>query len=168
MNKLLNQIFRDYYNDVYRYLYSLSHDAALSEELTSEVFLSVIVSLGRFRGESDIKTWLFSIARHKYFSYLRKHKYDMKIQVLSEIVEERDTATADDRLYVAELYDRIKYLLSLEDERTSGIVLMRTEGYSFYEISKKYGISENSARVIFFRAKEKIRSKLKEEGYTYE
>ena len=41
---------------------------------------------------------------------------------------------------------------------------MRIEGYSFHEIGMKYGISESSARVIDFRAKEKIRKILKEEG----
>jgi RNA polymerase sigma-70 factor (ECF subfamily) len=38
------------------------------------------------------------------------------------------------------------------------------EGYSFYEISKKENVSENSARVIYFRAKEKLRQILVKEG----
>ena len=72
MRRLLEELFRTYHNDVYRYLYSLSHDASLSEDLASEVFLKVVKSIGTFRGESDIKTWLFSIARHEWYDYLRK------------------------------------------------------------------------------------------------
>ena len=55
-----------------------------------------------------------------------------------------------------------------EPERARYIVLMRLDGYSFYEIGNKIGISESSARVIDFRTKDKIRKILKKEGFTYE
>ena len=63
------------------------------------------------------------------------------------------------------LVERIYTLLEAESERTRNIVLMRIEGFSFYEIGVKYSISEASARVIDFRAKAKIRKILKEEGF---
>ena len=84
MQTLLKELFSTYYKDVYTYLYSLSHDASLSEDLTSEVFLEVVKSIATFRGESDIKTWLFSIARHKWFAYLRQKKRQIKPELLSE------------------------------------------------------------------------------------
>jgi RNA polymerase sigma-70 factor (ECF subfamily) len=55
-------------------------------------------------------------------------------------------------------------LLNDEDEIKRGIVLMRIEGYSFYEIAMKYKISESSARVIDFRIKKRIRKILEKEG----
>lgn len=63
------------------------------------------------------------------------------------------------------MVERIYSLLDKEPERTQRIVLMRLEGYSFYEIGTAVGISENSARVIDFRAKTKIRQILKKEGF---
>ena len=42
---------------------------------------------------------------------------------------------------------------------------MRIAGFSFYEIGLKYGVSENSARVIDFRAKAKIRKILEKEWF---
>lgn len=168
MNQLLNQIFRDYYKDVYRYLLSISHDADLSEELAAEVFLAVVVSFKSFRGEADVKTWLFAIARNKYFSHLRKRNTDIRTETLFEFFDGNTLQIPEEEAFINELYDKIKEFLSYEDEKTSEIVLMRSDGYSFYEIAKKYGITENSARVIFYRAKEKIKSKLKKEGYKYE
>ena len=44
---------------------SLTNDAFISEDLVSETFLSSIRSIHRFKGESSIKIWLFSIARNK-------------------------------------------------------------------------------------------------------
>lgn len=39
MKKLLKELFEQYYKDIYIYLYRLSHDASLADDLTSEVFL---------------------------------------------------------------------------------------------------------------------------------
>ena len=58
MEELLREVFTAHYRDVYGYLYSLSRDAALSEDLASEVFLEAVRSISGFRGESDVKTWL--------------------------------------------------------------------------------------------------------------
>lgn len=162
MQTLLKELFSTYYKDVYTYLYSLSHDASLSEDLTSEVFLEVVKSIATFRGESDIKTWLFSIARHKWFAYLRQKKRQIKPELLSEFWE-LQTQTVEDQLQNQLLAERIYQLLDQEPERTRGIVLMRIEGFSFYEIGLQYNISESSARVIDFRAKSKIRTILKKE-----
>ena len=67
-----------------------------------------------------------------------------------------------------ELVRRIYAIIDEEQERPRKVAHMRINGYSFYEIGKALGISENSARVVFFRTKEKIRIKLKEEGFDYE
>ncbi len=164
MQEALNEIFQNYYKDVYAYLYSISQDASLSEDLASEVFLEVVKSIAGFRGESDIKTWLFAIARHRWFAYLRRKKHQVKTEELSELCRCSFQNIEEDCQNRA-LAERIHTLLAEEPERTRDIVLMRTEGFSFYEIGEKYGISESSARVIEFRAKAKIRKLLREEGF---
>ena len=167
MRRLLEKLFATYHKAIYNYLYSLCHDADLSEDLTSEVFVEVVKSIGGFRGEADIKTWLFSIARHKWFNYLKKKKRQIETEALSEFIESREE-DIDDAYVAEELKRRIYELLDCEAERTRDIVFMRLEGYSFYDIGKKHGISESSARVIDFRAKAKIRQILKEEGFVDE
>lgn len=164
MRRLLEEIFAAYHKDVYNYLYSLCHDTSLSEDLASEVFLQVVKSIAGFRGESDVKTWLFSIARHEWFNYLKKKNKQPEAEVLSEFLESNDEK-ADDIFFAEELKKRLYELLDKENERTKNIVLMRMDGYSFYEIGKAHRISENSARVIDFRAKAKIRQILKKEGF---
>jgi len=167
MRRLLEELFRTYHNDVYRYLYSLSHDASLSEDLASEVFLKVVKSIGSFRGEADIKTWLFSIARHEWYDYLRKKNRQIRTEALTEFCESMDLGP-EARYHTQEIIRRIYRLLEQEPERTRSIVMMRLDGYSFYEIGQKFGISESSARVIDFRTKDKLRKILKKEGFTHE
>lgn len=167
MRKLMEQLFSLYYRDVWQYLYSLSHDAALSEELASEVFLEALGSIAAFRGASDVKTWLFSIARHRWYGWLRKKGRAPAMEELSDVIA-APGKVPEEVMIRREMTARILELLNQEPEKTRNIVLMRAEGYSFREIAIKWRITENSARVTDFRARTKIRRILTEEGYTYE
>ena len=163
---IIKKIYEEYKKDVFVYLVSLTNDTCLSEDLVSETFLSEIKSITRFKGESSIKTWLFSIARNKWYEYLRKEKLTTSLDDLTYhyIVSELDL---EEKLIQKDISNKILYLLEKEPERTRSIVLMRIEGYSYLEISQKYEISESSARVIDYRAKKKIKEILIKEGAIY-
>ena len=163
---IIKKIYEEYKKDVFVYLVSLTNDTCLSEDLVSETFLSAIKSIHRFRGESSIKTWIFSIARNKWYEYLRKENLTTSLDDLTYhyIVSELDL---EEKLIQKDISNKILYLLEKEPERTRSIVLMRIEGYSYLEIAQKYEISESSARVIDYRAKKKIKETLIKEGVIY-
>lgn len=163
----LNDIYEIYKQDIFRYLVSITHNPTLSEDLVSETFLSAIKSLPNFKGDSDIKTWLFSIARYKWYEYLRKNKDSVCFDNLAEYYL-TDEDALESSIINKMLANKILFLLEQEPTRIKDIVLMRIEGYSFYEISQKHNITESSARVIDFRAKKKIREILEKEGMNYE
>lgn len=162
---ILSALYSNYSKDIFRYLFSLCHNASLAEELTSEVFLEVVKSIGSFRAESDIKTWLFTIARRKLYQYLHRTHQQAEWLALSEF-EEIPAPDIDRDIH--ELAERVHSLIALESERIQTVMKMRFEGYSFCEIGKAAGISESSARVLYHRTRDRIRKELKEEGYTYE
>ena len=165
MKQLLAELFEKYYIDVYTYLYSLCHDASLSEDLASDVFLEVVKSISSFRGESDIKTWLFSIARRRWFAYLKKKNRQIRTESIHDLYDTDALGEEDSANEAAAL---IRELLSGESALTRDVVQMRLDGYSYYEIALKRKISENSARVVYFRAKSKIKKFLEKEGFHYE
>lgn len=164
MRESIEELFHLYYHDVYSYLYSICRNAPLAEDLASDTFLQAVRTLAAFRGDADIKTWLFTIARRQWFAHLHRKKRRAPTEMFSEWL----TDSGDDIAERAEtrlLAERAVTLLQAEPERTRGIVSMRMQGYSFYEIGAAFGISENSARVIDFRAKAKLRKLLKEEAF---
>ena len=156
-------IYEKYKKDVFTYLISLSNNPTLSEDLVSETFLAAIKSLPNFKGDSDIKTWLFSIARYKWYDYLRKKSEVVNFEDLAEIYLQGPDNI--ERSFINKtIASKITAFLNEQEARTKDIVIMRIEGYSFHEIATKYNISENSARVINFRAKRRIRKLLEKEG----
>lgn len=160
----IDKLYEYYHQDLYRYLLGQAHDAHLAEDLLSETFCAAITSLPRFRGDADVKTWLFTIARNKWMDHLRKKVPAADIDLAELYIA--DTAPDPERhMLLKDAATRIRSLLEQEDARTQRIVNMRMDGLSFYEIGKALNIRENSARVIDFRAKAKLKKILTEEGY---
>ncbi len=158
----IEQLYQMYKEDVFRYLVSLTHNPALSEDLLSEIFVIAIRRIGTYRGDASIKTWLFGIARNVWLQQLRRQNKDIDSSALFEIYV---TDGIEQAFIDKEIINRINELLGEKDERTKQIIYMRAEGYAFAEIGKKLGISENSARVIEFRTKRWLKEKLLEEGF---
>ncbi|WP_410495721.1 sigma-70 family RNA polymerase sigma factor [Cellulosilyticum sp. ST5] len=158
----IEQLYQMYKEDVFRYLVSLTHNPALSEDLLSEIFVIAIRRIGTYRGDASIKTWLFGIARNVWLQQLRRQNKDIDSSALFEIYV---TDGIEQAFIDKEIIKRINELLGEKDERTKQISYMRAEGYAFAEIGKKLGISENSARVIEFRTKRWLKEKLLEEGF---
>lgn len=161
----IEKLYMQYKKDIYIYLMSLTHNPLLSEDLLSETFLGAIKSLPAFKGNSDIKTWLFSIARYKWFEYLKKDKKDVSFDDLAMLYI---TEGVDDKIVEKKAVSRIIELLDCEEKRSKDIVLMRINGYSYYDIALKYQISEGSARVIDFRTKRRIKEILIKEEWNNE
>lgn len=159
--KEIENLYILYKQDIYRYLLSLTHNPNLSEDLLSETFVNAIKSIENFRGQSSVKTWLFSIARNLWIQRLRKEKHTVEYNDLLELYVSDSIA---DRLITVETAKRFKELLIQKDERTQRIVNMRVEGYSFKEIAHEVNIAENSARVIDFRTRKWIKAILEKEG----
>lgn len=157
------QLYQTHRQEVFRYLAGLTRNADLAEELVSETFCAALTALPRYRGDADVKTWLFAIARHKWYEHLRK-----KLPVTEEDLT--GLYLADGGPGPAELAElrqcaaRVQQLLAGMPPRTRRVVRMRMEGYSFYEIGQALAISEGSARVIDFRARAALRAALQKEG----
>ncbi|MBB6218328.1 RNA polymerase sigma-70 factor (ECF subfamily) [Anaerosolibacter carboniphilus] len=158
--KQIEKLYLKYKQEIYNYLLSITHNPTLSEDLLSETFVKAIYSITNFKGNSSIKTWLFGIARHLWLQNLRKDKPSVEY---SDLLELYVTDSTMDIFITKQIGDRVWELLKTKDEQTQKIVSMRINGISYYEISEKISISENSARVIDFRTKKWLKSILKKE-----
>lgn len=71
----ISTIYRLYYLDVYRFLISFSGNQNDAEDLTQEVFIRVLNNLSNFNRDNNIKTWIFSIAKHVAVDHYRKKRF---------------------------------------------------------------------------------------------
>ena len=154
---VLEQLFADYNNDIRSYLFSLCRDASLSEDLSSEVFQEVVKSIAGFRAESNVKTWLFSIARHRWYKYLQKKKRTIETEELENLVEERppNYRSAEDTFLNRELVKRIYELIfeSADGEYDFSLPKSILQPDALYDISAL--ASEGGLLTVYVDAEEK-------------
>ena len=160
----LEELYALYRADVYRYLCYLTHDAAAAEDLLSETFLRAVRGSVTFRGDSSVKTWLFTIARNAWCETLRRRKPTVSVEELQLELYLADN-TLPERTETRLLLQRVRELLAACGERPRAVVLLRAQGYSYAEIAAQLGITENSARVLEHRTRAKLREALLKEGY---
>ena len=162
-------IYHDYYKRVFSFLFRLTNSYELSEELTQETFYQAFLSFDRFQGKSDIFTWLASIAKFSYFKYLRKHKKGWEALSLDSLTDEWITEKKDspeEQLIRSSMMKEIRKALENAPEKYRDVLLLRVYAdLSFKQIGAALNISENSAKVIYFRAKNRL---AKELGYEFE
>jgi RNA polymerase sigma-70 factor, ECF subfamily len=74
MKEVFQRLYQEYHQDIFQFLFYMVKNRALAEELVQEVYVKVLKSYNKFKGESSEKTWLFSIARHVAIDYFRRQK----------------------------------------------------------------------------------------------
>ncbi|MDF2801006.1 MAG: polymerase, sigma-24 subunit, subfamily [Anaerocolumna sp.] len=164
--KVFEDIYTKYKDDVYKFLCKLTgYRFDLAEELLQETFYQAFISFNRFRGDCEIKTWVCQIAKNTYYSYIRNEI--MKEKLANKIINEEVINDFTEQAEKKEIIQLIHKIMKDFDERTKNIVLYRMYAdLKFSEIGTLLGIKESSAKVIYSRAKVKIREQLKERfGY---
>lgn len=160
-------LYNLYYKDIFYYVLKLTdYQDYIAEEVTQESFYQAFISLPRFRGECSVKSWLCQIAKNTYYKYFRTHAKETYLdEELHRQWEGEDIST---ELEKRQRVSHIRKVIADLDERSRNVVEYRLfDEKPYKEIGELIGIRETTAKVLFSRAKVKIRQRLKEE-YGYE
>lgn len=157
------QIYSTYFKSVYHYIWQLSGDEHIAEEITSETFFKAMKSIDNFRGECDMRVWLCQIAKNAYFSYLKKNS---RIESIDETELQNIAAPdsfVDEQVGTQEEAQRVRKVLHTMSDPYKEVFMWRVFGeLSFMEIGDLYGKTDNWACVTYHRARKMIQSRLEE------
>ncbi len=160
-------LYTQYYDKVYCFMFRLCADATVAEDLTQETFLQAFTSFHKFRGECQMFTWLAAIGKHVYFKYLKKNKLQLQSSNLDLVAQTYcfDGAVNPEVIYQKkDVEQAVRRVLEGIAPKYRDVVLLRIYAeLSFAEIAVVLKISENSAKVIYFRAKKMLLEVLKDE-----
>lgn len=160
--ELLRQLYERYHRELYLYLYSLSRDGPLSEDLLQETFLKALLSLPE--GHGNLRAWLYLVARNLYFSHRRRED---RLCPLEPWMEESDGENETLERVLQDERSRLLYraLGELEGRRREILQMQYFGGLSQREIAAILHLTPENVRVLACRARRELRKRLEDEGY---
>lgn len=78
---------RTYTKDLFAYAMGRVQQKEVAEDIVQETFLSAHKSFDNYKSKSSVKTWLFSILKHKVADYYRR-KYKAGVEISTGIIED--------------------------------------------------------------------------------
>lgn len=155
-------IYNEYFSRIYAFLFKICRNVDLCEELAQETFYQAFKSFHRYDGSCEIFTWLAAVAKNTYLKYLRKNKIKtVDIELFISNLSAPPEDAPDFILQKTVIASIVKASINKLPEKYRDVLILRIYGeLSFLEISKKLNISENSAKVIFHRAKNSLKEDL--------
>lgn len=150
------KLYERYFRDVYRFSLSLCRRRQTAEELTQVTFFRALEHIGSFRGDCDVKVWLFQIAKNAWLTECRKQKYFSD----EELPEKSGGAPEEDLLREEDTY-RIYAALHGVKEPYKEVFSLRVFGeLSFRQIGQIFDKTENWARVTYHRARQMVKERV--------
>ncbi len=153
----MSDIYKEYFATVNKYLFCLTHNNELSEELTQETFYRAVKKINSFKGTCKLSVWLCQIAKNLWYDELKRNKKfvslkDNEFFSLEALENIEDTfISSEDKM---NLYKDIKKL----DKEVQKVIYLRiTEELTFREIADILNKTESWVRVSFYRGKQKLK-----------
>jgi len=140
-------------------------------DLSQDVFLRVFRTIGRFRGQSSLRTWIYRIAvnqaRNRHRFWRRRHRADQvsldaHVETHGDMMSGRE-AGPDRVLAQKELATRLQRALDgLPFDQRTAIVLREVDGLSYEEIAFSLGVAVGTVKSRLTRARHALRQELRE------
>ena len=160
--------------DIYALLYRLTEDPEEARDLTQETFLQAFRSIANFRGEADLRTWLYRIAvnqaRNRWRWWRRRRRGVTVSLDATDETQELSLATrlVDERAENPEArtlaHEREQILLAavrtLARPFREAVVLRDVEGLSYEEVAAALEISIGTVKSRLSRGRTELRRKL--------
>lgn len=151
-------IYEIFQSQIYRHVTRIV-GAQDAEDVTQEVFAKVNRELSRFRGESQLFTWIYRIATNAAWDWLRSPSFQRT--VLIEAGAPDKAPSVEEHLVRMETNQCIRYFVDcLPVNYRTVLVLIELEGLKNREVAEIFGVSLGSVKINLHRAKAKLKKEL--------
>jgi RNA polymerase sigma-70 factor (ECF subfamily) len=161
--------------DIYALLHRLTEDPEEARDLTQEVFLQAFRNIGGFRGEADLRTWLYRIAVNQArnrWRWWKRRRRDRTVSLDAPVGDE-GTATIGSGLPSRDGDDPEQQTLARERERALSaalrslarpyreVVLLRDiEGLSYEDVALALDLNVGTVKSRLSRGRAELRRRL--------
>lgn len=162
--RAFSQLIDQYRPMVIRITYRIVQDMDDTEDLAQEVFLKIWQTIGTFKGDSSLKTWIYRLAVNKALNFLKWKK--IRTFILRQ--EPLNDKTKNEKNYMRNP-EALKHFQQKEDasaiekalshlpsNQRAAFSLSKAEGLSNPEIATILNITIGAVESLIFRAKKSL------------
>jgi RNA polymerase sigma-70 factor (ECF subfamily) len=173
--KAFDLLVTRYAGDIYALLFRITEDVEEANDLTQETFLRALRAIGKFRGEADLKTWLFRIAINESRNRFRWWKRRKREKTFSLDASAGDSEVSIHETMPGNSASPEENVLQREREKVlskalndlpqiyrEAVVLCDVEGLSYGEIALALDATMGTVKSRIARGREELRRKLKD------
>ena len=169
-----NTLVNERSGEIFGLLYRLTENREEARDLTQETFLRAFQSMASFRGESDLRTWLYRIAINQArnrWRWWKRRRRDSTVSLDSSDESGRQSLIATLKSDTSR--DPEKDTLAHERERAlrqalgdlrrvyrETVILRDIEGFAYEEIAVALDISVGTVKSRLARGRQELRRKL--------
>lgn len=171
-SEAFDQLLATYQDRIVNTCYRFVHHVSDAEDVAQEVFIEVIQSIARFRGEAKLSTWIYRVAVTKALDFMRKKSRKKRLGHLKQILgmqteEGLPAFEPEDRSEPAQTLEQqersailAQAVAALPDGQRVAITLNQYEGLSYAEVAEIMKTTVSAVESLLFRAKKNLRKRL--------
>lgn len=166
-NETFRFVVENYQNMVLNCAYKFLQNEESAEDITQDVFIEVFESIGSFRMDSKLSTWIYRITISKSLNFLKSKKRKKRFAVIVSLfgkdrVEERLMANESDspvvELEKSEMIAVLNRALDrLPENQKVAFLLSKNDEMSYQEISEVMSLSISAVESLLHRARVNLR-----------
>ena len=161
---IINQCIVAHQDYIYNFIYKMTGDEMLSEEILQETYVKAVANIGQFEGRSDLKTWLVAIAKNDVFKRINQQKKDKKrLEEIRRCENEKAHSHNDNKyeyaVYIDQIRDGCLYalIMCLPFNQRCAFILYVLNEVPINVVAEILGKTENATRILVSRAKSTLR-----------
>ncbi len=159
---ILEELIYNYSDALVRYAYCLVGSAATAEDLMEEAFAALLVKRLSFYSVEQIRSWLYKCVHGKAVYYLRKHRREIPLSDVENVLTASDMEQSFFRKERNKLIFRC--MQALPQQYRQVLSLSYFEGFSVPEICQILGKNPKQVYNLQARAKSALKEILLKEG----
>lgn len=173
VHRAFMELVDNYKQKVINLSYAYLHDLNEAEDIAQDVFIEVLESIGKFRGDSSVSTWLYRVTVNKSLNRLKRMRRKKLLFgfLTNENIESgpnqhpepiaSESSNPDFYLKINEDRNALHTAIDkLPANQKTAFLLSKYERLSYKEIASVMNTSLPSVESLLFRAKSNLRKHL--------
>ena len=154
----LGILYEKYKTALYSYFVHLHQSAFVAEDLVQNVFERILKYQHQFKGDGNLRSWIFQIARNVSYDYFRKERKHRSDEVKPSLNIVSKQPGPLDKLDVADKKNQLHYALSqLSADKREVVMLVKIGEMKYREVAELLNENESTIKVKVFRAIKELR-----------